>query len=87
MACRKGGRLGLDPVNKLLVTLSKIGTQQKRATKATATAINQLMEYVVTYPNNGINYISSNMRLAAHYGAAYTNISKARSQAGAHIFL
>ena len=34
--------------NKILVTFSEIGTQQARATEATATAINQLPDYVAT---------------------------------------
>ena len=67
--------------NKILVTLSKIGNQQAKATEATDTDINKLMGYVATYPNNGITYRASNMSLAAHSDAAYLNVSKARSRA------
>ena len=40
--------------NKVLVALSAIGAQQAAATKNTAAAIEQLLDYVATYPNDGI---------------------------------
>jgi hypothetical protein len=74
--------------NKLLHALSKIGTQQAAATEATITGrVDHLLDYCATYPNDGILYRASNMVLAAHSDAAYLNVSKARSQAGAHIML
>ena len=42
--------------NKLLVALSTIGGQQAAATKKTNKAINQLLDYCATYPNDGIFY-------------------------------
>ena len=45
------------------------------------------MDYLATYPNDGIVYRSSNMILAAHSDAGFHNESKGRSRAGAHIFL
>ena len=39
--------------NKLLVALSAIGSQQAAATDETAEAIEQLLDYVATYPNDG----------------------------------
>ena len=56
--------------NKLLVSLSNIGTQKKTATENTNMAINQLLDYVATCPNDGITYIARNMRLYSHYDAA-----------------
>ena len=73
--------------NKLLVSLSAIGFQQASATKATGAAIDQLLDYVATYPNDGITYRASDMLLAAHADAGYLNKSKGRSCAGVHIFL
>jgi hypothetical protein len=73
--------------NKLLATLSVIGTQQAAATENTAKAVNQLLDYVATYPSDGITYRASNMVLAAHSDASYLTEPKARSRAGAHIFL
>ena len=78
---------GREVDNKLIIALSVIGTQQTKETEATAATISQLLEYVATYPNNGITYRSRNMHLAAHSDAAYLNISKACSHAGAHILI
>ena len=73
--------------NILLVGLSTIGAQQAVATEQTAAAIGQMLDYVATYPNDGINYRASDMILAAHSDDGFNNESKARSRAGAHIFL
>ena len=73
--------------NKLLVALSAIGAQQVTATEATKYAIKQLLDYVATYPDDGILFRKSDMILAAHADAGFLNESKSRSRAGAHIFL
>ena len=53
--------------NKLLVALSAIGAQQAAAAaEDTSAAIEQLLDYVATYPNDGILFIKSDMILAAH---------------------
>ena len=38
--------------NKLLIVLSAISAQQANATEATSEAIDQMINYVATYPNN-----------------------------------
>ena len=73
--------------NKLLATLSAISSQQAHATENTAKAVTQLLDYVATYPSDGITYRASNMVLAAHSDASYLTESNSRSRAGAHIFL
>ena len=73
--------------NKLLVELSEIGAQQEAATEDTAEAIEQLLDYVATYPNDGILFIKSDMILAAHSYAGFLNESISKSRSGAHIFL
>ena len=73
--------------NKLLATLSAISSQQAKATENTARAVNQLLDYVATYPSDGITFRASNMILAAHSDASYLTEPNARSRAGAHIFL
>ena len=73
--------------NKLLATLSTISAQQAKATENTAKAVTQLLDYVATYPNDGITYRASNMILAAHADASYLTEPNSRSRAGAHIFL
>ena len=73
--------------NKLLVSLSAIGSQQAVATQSTNEAINQILDYYATYPADGIIYRSSYMVLCAYYDAGFHNESKGRIRAGAHIFL
>eukprot|EP00804_Cyclotella_cryptica_P004183 CCRYP_014549-RF/>CCRYP_014549-RF protein AED:0.42 eAED:0.42 QI:0/-1/0/1/-1/1/1/0/277 len=73
--------------NKLLVALSTISSQQTAATQDTAAAVHQLLDYVATYPNDGITYRASSMVLAAHSDASYLTEPGSRSRAGAHIFL
>ena len=73
--------------NKLLVALSAIGSQQSAATENTAAAIEQLLDYVETYPNDGILFRKSDMILAAHADAGFLNESRARIRAGVHTFL
>ena len=72
--------------NKLLVALSAIGAQQVAATEETAASIQQLLDYVATYPDAGILFRKSDMILVAHAEAGFLNDSRARSRAGAHIF-
>ena len=73
--------------NKLLVDLSTIGIHQATATENANTAITQLLDYVATYPDDGILFRASGMVLAAHAYAGFLNGTKARSRSGAHIFL
>ena len=59
--------------NKLLVALSAIGSHQTAATEDTAAAIGQLLDYVATYPNDGILFRKSDVILAAHADAGFLN--------------
>ena len=54
--------------NKLLVALSSIGDQQAAATEETKDAIENLLDYVATYPDDGILFRKSDMILSAHAG-------------------
>ena len=73
--------------NKLLVALSNTQYQQSGETEDTADAIQQLIDYVATYPDNDIIFRKIDMILEAHAHVGFLNESKARSRAGAHIFL
>ena len=73
--------------NKILVALSYLDQQQTAATQATNDAIMQILEYITTYPSDGITFLSREMILSAHIDAAYLNATKARSSNGAHIML
>ena len=79
--------MGREVNNKLLVALSAIGAQQASATEDTSAAIEQLLDYVATYPNDGMIFRKSDMILAAHADAGFLNEARARSRSGAHIFL
>jgi hypothetical protein len=45
-----------------------------------------LLNYVATYPNDGILYKASNMVLCTHADAGYLNETRSHSRAGAHIY-
>ena len=73
--------------NKLLCALSAIGSRQAAATEKTNVAVAQLLDYVATYPDDGIIYRPSDMVLCAHSDAGFHNETRGRSRNGAHIFL
>ncbi len=73
--------------NKLLVALSTIAAQQSCATIATKQAVHLLLDYVATYPSDGIIYQTSDMVLCAHSNAGFLNETSSHSCAGAQIFL
>ena len=47
----------------------------------------QILDYLSTYPDDGITYRASDVVLAGHSGAVYLNVSQACSHAGSHIML
>ncbi len=59
--------------NKLLVALSAIAARQAKATIAMKQAVHLLLNYVATYPNDGIVYYASKMILCAHSDAGFLN--------------
>ena len=65
--------------NKLLATLSTLGAQQACATENTSKAVDQLLDYVATYPSDGITFRASMMVLAAHSDASFLTESGSRS--------
>ena len=71
----------------MLLALNTIFTQQAEATETTNEAIDHLLEYLDTYPNNGILYRTRKVILAKHSYDGLYNESKVRSQSGYHIFL
>ena len=73
--------------NKLLVAINAVGAQQASATEATNEAVATLLDYVATYPNDGLLYRASGMVLAAHADVGFHNETKGRIRAGTHIFL
>ena len=59
--------------NKLLVALNEIGAKQVAETEEIAVAIEKILDYVATYPNDGILFRNSDMILAAHADAGFLN--------------
>ena len=57
------------------------------AIENTNKVVNQLLDYVATYPNDGVTYRASKMVLAAHSNASFLMEQGSCSRAGAHIFL
>jgi hypothetical protein len=73
--------------NKLLVALSTITAHQAKATITTEQAVDLLLDYVATYPNDSIVYGVSNMIICAHADAGFLNETNSCSRAGAYIYL
>jgi hypothetical protein len=73
--------------NKLLVMLCAIAAHQAKATVTTEHAVNLLLDYVATYPNDGIVYPASNMIICAHAVLCFLNEANSCIRAGAHIYL
>ncbi len=67
--------------------LNAIAACQSKATIHTEQLVHTLLDYVATYPNDGIVYRASDMVPHAHADAGYLNKTKSRSRAGAHIYL
>ncbi len=49
-------------------------------------AVNQLVDYIANYPNDGITYKASSMVLAAHSDTSFLTKTNACIHASAHIF-
>ncbi len=73
--------------NKLLVALSAIAAHQSCVPVTTEQAVHLLLDYIATYPSDGIIYQFRDMFLCAHTNAGFLNVINARSRAGAHIYL
>ena len=59
--------------NKLLVVLNAISAQHAEATVHMEQLVETLLNYVTTYPSDGIVYRVSNIVLCAHADAGYLN--------------
>ncbi len=69
------------------MALSAIAARQAKATVGTEQAVGLLLDYVATYPSDGIVYQASDMILCAHANAGFLNESRSCSRAGAYIIL
>ena len=64
-----------------------MASQQSNATEQTKAKAKQLLDFIASQEEPVLTYRASDMILAAHSDASYLSEPKARSQAGAHIFL
>ena len=55
--------------NKLLATLITLSSQQATTAEATNVAMNKLLDYLATYPDDGTTYWARDMILCAHIEA------------------
>jgi uncharacterized coiled-coil protein SlyX len=70
----------VDPT--VLMPLNDIVTEQTKATKKTQAAMNQLLDYLATHPDDTIRYHASDMILHIHNDASYLLVSNARNRLG-----
>ena len=68
--------------NNLLVDLSTIRAQQASATVKTRKAINQILYYCATYPDDGTLYRSSDMIMTAKFDAGFNNKKNQEAEQG-----
>ncbi len=73
--------------NKLLVAFNASSAWQAKTTVHMEQLVEMLLNYIPTYPNDGIVYKASDKVLCAHADAGYLNKTRSCSRAGAHIFL
>ena len=73
--------------NTIIFSLSKIGSEQARATSKTMDEVQQLLDYLISNPNAIIRYHASGMILFIHSDASYLSVTKARSISSGVFFL
>ena len=71
----------------ILPALNQLGQQQATPTLQTKKALNQLLDYVYTYPNGKVRFYASDMCLTVDSDAAYLVLPKARSRIAGHFRL
>ena len=75
----------VDPT--MLVALSAITSEQASPTKSTMKKVDQFFNYAASQEQAVLTYEASDMVLAVHSDDSYRSKSKARSQAGGHLFM
>ena len=71
----------------VLTRISKLSTQQSKATFSTLKAAERVIQYLATQPDASITYHKSNMKLICYSDASYQNESESRSRCGGIFFL
>jgi hypothetical protein len=71
----------------ILAALSTITAQQSNGTQAVAKACNQLLNYVPTLPNAGLQYHTCDMIFAVHTDSFYLSKTGGKNHAVGHFYL
>ena len=71
----------------MLVALGTIAAVQNQGTKNTADAIEHLLDYCASHPDEVIRYHPSDMILQVHSNASYISETKTQSRAGGYVYL
>jgi hypothetical protein len=70
----------------LLATLSAIAAQQSNGTQAIADTCHQLLDYVATHSNAGLQYHVCDMMLAIHTASSYLSKAGGKSRGAGHFY-
>ena len=84
---RKFMYLGCSVDTTLLTPLSAIAARQASPTEETMERTQKLLDYIASQEDAVNTYHASNMVLAVHSDAAYSNYDQARSRPGGYFFL
>ena len=71
----------------VLTRISKLSTQQSKATYQTLIAAERVIKYLASQPEASITYHKSNMKLICYSDSSYQNESGSRSRCGGIFFL
>jgi hypothetical protein len=71
----------------ILAALSTITAQQSNGKQAVAEAFNQLLDYVPTHPNAGLQYHAHDMIFAVHMDSSYLSKTGGKNHAAGHFYL
>ena len=71
----------------ILHTLNSIAAESSKPTDRTMERVEQLLDYMHTYPNAVVRYYASDMILNVHSDASYLSAGRGRSRAGGYFFL
>ena len=71
----------------ILHALTLIAAESSKPPERTMERVEQLLDYMHTYPNAVVRYYASDMILNVHSDASYLSVGGGRSRAGGYSFL
>ena len=70
----------------ILHALNSIAAESSKPTERTMERVEQLLDYMHTYPNAVVRYYASDMISNVHSDASYLSAGRGRSRAGGYFF-